>query len=67
MLNVGQTGIEPLPLRTFAAAEYSGVVAKYFPMLQCDRPANEKLVAVGGEATERGQFRIRPTTAPQFH
>ena len=45
---------------------YSRVVAKYFPRLQCDRPANEKLVAVGGEATERGQFRIRSTAAPQF-
>ena len=64
MLNVGQTGIDPLPLSTFAAADYSGVVAKYFPMLQCEHPANEKLVAVGGEATERGQVRIRSTAAP---
>jgi hypothetical protein len=48
-------------------SDYSRKVAKYFPMLQCDRPANEKLVAVGGEATERGQFRIRPTAASRFY
>ena len=31
---------------------YSRVVAKYFSRLQCDRPANEKLVAVGGDPTQ---------------
>ena len=46
---------------TLRASNYS----KYFPMLQCDRTANEKLVAVGGEAIERDQFRIRPTATRQ--
>ena len=45
-------------------------------LLQCSRqvfsdasvrPPSEREAEVGGEATERGQFRIRPTAAPQFY
>jgi hypothetical protein len=55
----------PPPTRCLFArvAHYSTLVTKYFPMLQCDRPANQKLVAVGGELSSV----ISSASGPQPH